>query len=71
MLTAQGNLVIIGINTDTPQVLFNGIPVTGIVDVKVDWEEDERRVRMRVDGNNLALYRQLGDAGVTIKRVSK
>jgi hypothetical protein len=71
MITAQGSLVMIGLNTDTPQVFFNGAAVPGITEVKVDWEHDEQRVKLRVNGSDDAIYMQLVDAGVTVKKVSK
>ncbi len=61
----------IGLNTDTPQVFFNGVAVPGITEVKVDWEHDEQRVKLRVNGSDDAIYMQLVDAGVTVKKVSK
>lgn len=71
MLTTQGSLVMIGLNTDNPQILFNGFPVPGIVQVKVSWEADERKVQLRVNGNNEDLYRRISDAGISIKKVAK
>lgn len=61
----------IGLNTNAPQVLFNGAPVPGIVAIKADWEADDRRVRIHVNGNDDALYQLMSLAGVSIKKVPK
>lgn len=64
----KGNLTMIGLNTDTPQVFWNGKPVTGILGVKVDWEKGERQVKLRVSGNDDALYMELVSAGLLVKK---
>lgn len=68
MITAQGSLVMIGLNTDTPSVFFNGVAVPGITEVKVDWEHDEQRVKLKVNGTDDTMYMQLTEAGVTVKK---
>lgn len=68
MITAHGSLVMIGLNTDAPQVFFNGIAVPGITEIKVDWEHDEQRVKLRVNGADDTLYMQLVEAGITVKK---
>ena len=67
MITTQGNLVIIGLNTPTPSVFWNGVLVTGISEIKVDWEGDEQRVKLKVVGFYDIIYNQLRDAGIIIK----
>ena len=68
MITAQGSLVMVGLNTELPQVFFNGLRVPGITEIKIDWEHDEQRVKLKVNGVEDALYMQLVDAGVTVKK---
>ena len=68
MITAQGSLVMLGLNTDTPSVFFNGITVPGIVEIRVEWEHDERKVKLKVNGADDTMYMQLVEAGVTVKK---
>lgn len=66
--TAQGNLVLVGLNTDTPSVFWNGAPVEGVTGIRVDWEHDEQRVKLHVNGADDATYVALASAGVQIKK---
>lgn len=68
MQIVQGSLVIIGANTPAPVVLLNGKPVEGVVGIRVDWEADEQRVKLKVNGNDDAMYQALLAAGVHIKK---
>lgn len=70
MQIVQGSLVIVGAHTATPTVLFNGLPVIGVIGIRVDWDHDEARVKLRVNGTDDATYVALASAGVTIKKVS-
>lgn len=67
MNVVQGSLVLIGVNTPTPIVLFNGEKVPGITGIRVDWEADEQRVKLKVAGDS-PLYTALLSAGVHIKK---
>jgi hypothetical protein len=69
MQTAQGNLVMVGLNTPAPQVFWNGAEVQGITGIRVDWENDEQRIKLKVNGTDEAMYSELALAGVTIKKV--
>ena len=64
----QGSLTMVGLNTPTPQVFWNGKTVTGIVGIKVDWEDDEQRVKLKVNGTDDALYAEMLAGGINIKR---
>lgn len=67
MQIAQGNLVIIGANTQAAQVFFNGLPVSGITGIRVDWENDEQRVKLKVNGADTETCNALRAAGVIVK----
>ena len=71
MLTTQASLVMLGLNTKTPQVFFNGVPVPDVTEIKVDWEHDEQRVKLRVAGDDDTIYMQLVDAGISVRKVQK
>jgi len=66
MQSVQGSLVFIGLNTPTPQVFLNGAVVPNITEVKVDWESDEQRVKLKVSAL-LPIHDELRAAGVTVK----
>jgi hypothetical protein len=57
----------VGLNTDAPQVFWNGVLVTGITEIKVDWEGDEQRVKLKVVGFDDITYNQLREAGIIVK----
>ena len=67
MQITQGNLVLIGVNTPTPQVFFNGALVQGVTGIRVDWENDEQRVKLKVNGTDHTTYQALLAAGVHLK----
>ena len=69
MNIVQGSLVLIGLNTPTPKVLFNGVEVVGIERIRTEWEQDEHKVKLIVNGTDDAMYMALVDAGVTVKKV--
>ena len=71
MITAQGSLMMLGLNTDEPKVFFNGVAVQGITEINVNWEHDEQRVKLRVNGDDDTMYMQLTEAGITVKKVTK
>jgi hypothetical protein len=68
MITATGNLVFIGLNTAAPQVFFNGTEVTGVTEIKTDWECDEQRITIKLHGDDDALYMQMVEAGINIRK---
>ena len=70
MQTTQGSLVLIGLNTPTLQAFWNGHPVQGLIGVGVDWENDEHRVKLHINGTDDALYTELVTAGITVKKVN-
>lgn len=69
--TANGSLVIVGLNTPAPQVFWNGTEVAGVVSIRSEWEHDERHIKLRVKGTDDALYMELVAAGIQVKKVTK
>lgn len=59
----------VGLNTPEPRVYWNGVPVTGIVKIKTDWEADEQRITFKVRGMDEAIYMQLVEAGIHVRRM--
>ena len=70
MITAQGNLTIIGANTPELKVFWNGKLVPNVVELKTEWEKDEHRVKLRVTGDD-PMFGELAIAGIHIKKVTK
>lgn len=63
---AQGSLVIVGANTDTPEVFWNGAKVDGIIGINVDNDADRRKVVLTVQ--EVGTLAELKLAGIAIKR---
>jgi hypothetical protein len=68
MNITQGSLTLIGLNTPTPQVFWNGRLVPGIVGVRVDWDAEEHRVKLKVNASAYDLYVEMAEAGITVKQ---
>ena len=68
MQVVQGSLVIIGANTKTPSVMFNGRKVEGLTDVKVNYSG---KVTLKVKETNLQdqVVLDLVAAGTSVKGV--
>jgi hypothetical protein len=69
MILAQSSLTMIGLNTTTPQVFWKGQLVAGITSIRVDWENDEQRVTLRVNTSNPELYTEMSAAGIKIREL--
>lgn len=71
MITAQGNLALIGTETSNPRCHWKGQEIPGVLEIKIDWEPDERRVKLKVrqttDDVARQLYAELRSAGITVK----
>lgn len=71
MQTAQGSLVVIGAHTADPHVFWNGVPVLGVISLRIDNEPDEQRVRLRVrrwqTDAELLVYGEMRIAGIYVK----
>lgn len=68
LATAKGRLTMVGLNTATPQVFWNGEAVPGVTSIKTMWEEGEQQVKLRVKGTADALYMALVSAGIVVKK---
>lgn len=67
--TAQGSLTMVGLNTPTPKIFWNGIFIEGITSVRTDWEDGEKRVRLKLGGNlSPELEAEMTASGITIKK---
>lgn len=67
--STQGSLTMVGLNTPAPQVFWNGAPVPHIMQIRVDWEADEQRIKLKVSAND-TIHAELVAAGVLIKNWS-
>lgn len=65
--TAQGSLVMLGLNTEAPQVFWNGTLVPGISSIQVDNDGTLHRVVLGMKEDPTVV--ELKAAGVSVKRV--
>ena len=70
MQVAKTDLTILGLHTDTPQVFWKGTEVVGITRANIIFDEDDSRVKFTVSGSQDALYLEMIDAGIIIKKVA-
>ena len=68
MIGVKGNLTMIGLNTLAQRVFWNGVEVLGVKQIKVEVEGSDRVVRLVIEGTNDALYMELIQAGVQVKK---
>ncbi len=66
MQAIQGSLMFIGVNTPTPQVFWNGEEVPNVTGIRIDWESDEQRVKLKVSAE-LPIHAELRLAGLIVK----
>lgn len=73
MISATSNLTMIGLNTPNPAVFWRGQRVPGVTGIKVDWEDDEQRVKLKITSMYYADERQQIDemraAGIVVKEI--
>lgn len=66
--TAQGNLVMVGLNTLNPKVFWNGQLVDGIVGVQVNSTEGQKpSVTLKV--KEQVNFAEMQSSGVNIRRI--
>jgi hypothetical protein len=65
--TAQGALTLMGLNTPTAQVFWNGIAIPNITSIRTDWELDEQRVKLKVSMDD-PIHDALRAAGISVKK---
>lgn len=66
MQTAQGSLVLVGLNTPTAKVFWNGAEVPFVTDIRADWEADEQRIKLKVSAD-APIHADLRAAGINVK----
>lgn len=64
----QGSLVMIGMNTNKPQVYWNGNQILNITAIHAVWEEDDLRIALRVTAMEDELMLQLQAQGIKVKK---
>lgn len=69
MQTVQGNLTILNAHTANLRVFWNGAEVTGLVDVRSDWDQDNPRVKVKVHGADPEIVAAMRAGGVIVKEV--
>lgn len=67
MQTTQGSLVMVGLNTPTPQVFWNGVMLQGITGIQVDNDAEDHKVVLKM--NEDATVSELRSAGIAVRRV--
>jgi hypothetical protein len=67
MQITQTSLTMIGLNTNEPQVFWNGAKVEGIVGIAVANDAETQRVILKISEDPLLAEMQA--AGITIRRV--
>jgi hypothetical protein len=64
VVSTKGSLVMIGLNTDKPQVYFNGSEITGVIGLNVVNNKRTQTVVLKVSGS--APLVALQEAGVVV-----
>jgi hypothetical protein len=67
MITTQGSLTMVGLNTTSPTVFWNGGIVPNITSIRVDWEDDEQKVKLKVSDMELGMLAEMTVAGIAVK----
>lgn len=65
------SLAMLGLNTKNPAIFWNGVKVPNLVSVRVDWEQDEQRVRVKVSDIDPALQAEMLAGGVMVRKEKK
>lgn len=68
MNVTKGSLTMVGLNTPSPQIFWNGKPVPNVTAVRVDWESEEQRVKIKVNDIDPALQAELLAGGVMVRK---
>lgn len=66
--STSGSLTMVGLNTPTPKVFWNGQEVPGVTSIKTNNDDGEHSVKLRVNGGADALYMELVSAGISVKK---
>lgn len=63
------NLTMTGLNTTIPRVFWGGIEILGITEINiVNRVNKEASISLRLKGTNDALYMELIEAGIQVKK---
>lgn len=65
--SAVGSLVMVGLNTSTPSLFWRGLPLQNITNIRVDWEEDDIKIKIKAASMPQIIVQELAAAGVTVK----
>lgn len=68
METVQSNFVIVGANTPDMKVFFNGEEVTGVADLKIDWDIANPVVILTL--NEAPLVSEMKANGIQVRRTA-
>lgn len=63
----EGSLVMIGLNTESPKVFWNGVMLQGITGIQVDNDAGGHKVVLKM--NEDATVSELRAAGIAVRRV--
>lgn len=66
MQSVQTSLVMVGLNTPTAKVFWNGAEVPFVTDIRADWEADEQRLKLKVSAD-APVHAELRAAGINVK----
>lgn len=66
--TAVANFTII-FSGSTPKCYWKGIQLDGIIRLRTHVDEDESRIKLVISGTQDAIYQEMTNAGITVKKV--
>lgn len=64
MQLAQGSITII----DGNKVFWKGQPVPDVVSIKLNYEDGDTQIKLKVNGTADALYMEMVSAGIIVKK---
>lgn len=68
MSIVQSALVIVGANTSEMQVFFNGAEVSGVQDLKIDWDSKAPKVTITLSETDLV--QEMKSNGISVRRAA-
>jgi hypothetical protein len=66
MEVVQSSFVIVGANTPEMKVFFNGSEVTGVQDLKIDWDIKSPKVTLTL--SETQQVQELKQSGISVRR---
>jgi hypothetical protein len=70
--TVNGNLVIVSLNTNSPQFFWNGLALTDVIGIISHVDDDTNHIQLRVK-NTIdfdGVYSEMISTGIKIKKVN-